>query len=77
MEDSKKSTSSRSKASSGSHMDIKFINGADKKDVNRAFCMKQNTGTQMRYWPKGRFLKGSLASTILLSRGEGGRGGGL
>ncbi len=52
MEDNEKITSNRSRASSGTHMDITFteIN----RDLNRTFCMKQNTGTQTRYWPKGK-----------------------
>ena len=54
MEDNDKSTSERSRVSSGSHMDVTLV--GDKKDVNRTFCMKQNTGTQTRFWPKGKVL---------------------
>ena len=54
MEDDDKNTSERSRVSSGSHMDVTLV--GDKKDVNRKFCMKQNTGTQTRYWPKGKVL---------------------
>ena len=54
MEDDYKSTSSRSRVSSGSHMDVTLV--GNKKDVNRTFCMKQNTGTQIRYWPRGKVL---------------------
>ena len=53
MEDDK-STSSRSRVSSGSHMDVTLV--GDKKDVNRTFCMKQNTGIDARFWPKGKVL---------------------
>jgi hypothetical protein len=52
MEDNDKSISERSRVSSGSHMDVTLV--GDKKDVNRTFCMKQNTGTQTRFWPKGK-----------------------
>ena len=51
MEDNRKSTSSRSRASSGTHMDVEFI--GNERDVNRTFCMKRNNVTQTRYWPKG------------------------
>ena len=54
MEDDDKSTSSRSRVSSRSHMDVRLV--GDKKDVNRTFCMQQNTGTQTRFWPKGKVL---------------------
>jgi hypothetical protein len=54
MEDDKKSTNERSRVSSGSHMDVTLVH--NKKDVNRTFCMKQNTGTQTRFWPKGKVL---------------------
>ena len=52
MDDNKKNTSSRSRASSGTHMDVKFIGSY--KNVRRTFCMIQNTGKQTRYWPKGK-----------------------
>jgi hypothetical protein len=54
MENNDKSISERSRVSSGSHMDVTLV--GDKKDVNRTFCMKQNTGTQTRFWPKGKVL---------------------
>ena len=52
MENNDKSISARSRASNGTHMDVQFI--GDKRDVNRTFCMIQNTGKQTRYWPKGK-----------------------
>jgi hypothetical protein len=53
MDDSDKNTSERSRVSSGSHMDVPLIvNG----DVIRTFCMKQNTGIETRFWPKGKVL---------------------
>ncbi len=51
MEDDLKSTSSRSRASSGTHMDVQI---GSYMDVNRTFCMIRNTGKQTRYWPKGK-----------------------
>ena len=54
MENNDKSISERSRVSSGSHMDVTLV--GNKKDVNRTFCMKQNTGTQTRFWPKGKVL---------------------
>ena len=54
MEDDDKSTSERSRVSSGSHMDVTLV--GNKKDVNRTFCMKQNTGIQARFWPKGKIF---------------------
>ena len=52
VQDADKNTSSRSRASSGTHMDVVFISNI--RTVYRAFCMKQNTATQTRYWPKGK-----------------------
>ena len=53
MQDDKKS-SEWSRVSNGSHMlGVITINGAHNTDVNRTFCMKQNTGIQARFWPKG------------------------
>jgi hypothetical protein len=54
MDDSDKSTSSRSRVSSGSHMDVTLV--GRKKDVNRTFCMKRNTAMEARFWPKGKFF---------------------
>ena len=54
MEDSNKSTSERSRVSIGSHMRVTLVGLV--KDVRRTFCMKQNTGTQTRFWPKGKVL---------------------
>jgi hypothetical protein len=52
MDDSDKNTSERSRVSSGSHMGVGLVvNG---NGVLRTFCMKQNTGTQTRFWPKGK-----------------------
>ena len=51
MEDIQKSD--RSTASSGIHMDVKFISA--KKDVKRTFCMKRNTGKQTKFWPDGSY----------------------
>ena len=61
MEDDDKSTSSRSRVSSRSHMDVRLV--GDKKDVNRTFCMQQNTGTQTRFWPKGKVLYMHILTT--------------
>ena len=54
MEDAKNTSSiTRSKASDGIRMDIKFL--GIKKDVYRTFCMKQNSGPQSaRIWPNGK-----------------------
>ncbi len=55
MEDADKNTSGRSRASNGTHMDVEFTwTPWTKRDVNRTFCMKRNTGTQTSYWPKGK-----------------------
>ena len=54
MEDDDKSTSERSRISSGSHMDVTLV--GDKIDVNRTFCMKQNTRIDARFWPKGKIF---------------------
>ena len=57
MEDDAKSSTRRSKVSSGSHMDVSFKRGI-KKDINRTFCMRmrQNTGNRKGNWPNGRFI---------------------
>ena len=47
-----KSTNERSRVSSGSHMDVTLV--GVRKNVNRTFCMKQNTGIDARFWPKGK-----------------------
>ena len=57
MEDDSKNTSTRSRASSGSHMDVKFI--GDKRDVKRTFCMKENAAIETRFCP---FIKGKVSS---------------
>jgi hypothetical protein len=54
MEDSDKSTSERSRVSIGSHMRVTLV--GNKKDVNKTFCTKQNTGIDARIWPKGKVL---------------------
>ena len=54
MEDSSKGSNSRSRVSNGSHMDVTLI--GNKKDINRTFCMMQNSGTQTKHWPNGRFF---------------------
>jgi hypothetical protein len=56
MEDDAKSSTRRSKVSSGSHMDVTLIGG--KKNINRTFCMRmeQNTGNRKGNWPNGRFI---------------------
>ena len=51
LEDSDKSNSERSRVSSGSHMDVTFVL---KRNINRTFCIKHNTGMQPRFWPKGK-----------------------
>ena len=45
------------RASSGSHMDVKFI--GDKRDVKRTFCMKENAAIETRFCP---FIKGKVSS---------------
>jgi hypothetical protein len=49
-----KSTSERSRVSNGSHMDVTLVE--DRKYVDRTFCMKQHTGIQERFWPKGKIF---------------------
>jgi hypothetical protein len=54
MQDVKKS-SEWSRVSNGSHMlGVIAINKANNRDVNRTFCMKQNTGILARFWPEGK-----------------------
>ena len=53
MQDSK-SSSEWSRVSNGSHMQVVIINRYNNRDVKRAFCLKQNTGIQARFWPKGK-----------------------
>ncbi|XP_028399576.1 uncharacterized protein LOC114522985 isoform X2 [Dendronephthya gigantea] len=44
----------RSRLSSDSHFDIKII--GEKRDINRTFCMKQNSGrVQNVFWPSGKY----------------------
>ena len=57
MEDDDKSLSSRSRTSPGSHMSVTF-NVDSKRDINRTFCIKQNTATgTQKYWPEGKFVQ--------------------
>ena len=51
MEDVDKSLSSQSRVSNGSHMDVELIENG--RNLNRTFCMKENTGIEPRFWPKG------------------------
>ena len=67
MEDADKSKSERSRVSSGSHMDVTLV--GDKKDVNRTFCMRKNTVTQTKYWPKGKFLRFNCTCNVYTSAG--------
>jgi hypothetical protein len=55
MQDDKTSTE-WSRVSNGSHMlgVITISQYVNNRDVNRTFCMKQNTGIDARFWPKGK-----------------------
>jgi hypothetical protein len=49
-----KNSSEWSRVSNGSHMLGVIIIYFSDRDVNRTFCMKQNSGIQARFWPKGK-----------------------
>ena len=51
-----KNSSEWSRVSNGSHMLGVIIIYFSDRDVNRTFCMKQNTGIQARFWPKGKIF---------------------
>ncbi|CAB3996597.1 Hypothetical predicted protein, partial [Paramuricea clavata] len=54
MQDAKNS-SEWSRVSNGSHMLGAITVKRGNRDVNRTFCMKQNTGIQAKFWPKGSY----------------------